>query len=188
MDKRMKKLNRKIVVLGIGNLLLKDEGVGIHLLNLLENDPLPPEVELVDVGTSTLNLLPVLKGAQKVIVIDAMKAGGKPGSIYRCRPQDLIPSQESSVSLHHIDFLQALKMAKQMGDDLEDRTIIFGVEPFQIEWEMDLSPVVQGKIPLIKKFVLEEIQRDEFPKSPIGLHRQTEDRLRYPRQKGCFKP
>jgi len=166
----VKKANRKIVVLGIGNLLLKDEGVGIHLLNQLEHDPLPPGVELVDGGTSTLDILPILKDAQKVIVIDAMKAGGEPGSIYRCHPQDLVPSQESSISLHHIDFLQALKMAKQMGDDLEDRTIIFGVEPFQIEWEMDLSPVVQGKIPLIKKFVLEEIQKDEFPKSPVRPH------------------
>jgi hydrogenase maturation protease len=175
-DFRVKERNRKTVVLGIGNLLLKDEGVGIHLLNLLEQDPIPPDVQLVEGGTSTIDILHALKDAGKIIVVDAMKAGGEPGSIYRCRPQDLVPSQESSISLHHIDFLQALKLAKQMGNDLENRTVILGVEPFQIEWEMNLSPVVQGKIPLIKRLVLEEIQNNEFTvKDGLNVRRVPEE-------------
>ena len=71
---------RNIIILGIGNLLLKDEGVGIHLIQLLEKESLPPGVELVDGGTSTLDILPLLKDADKIIVVDAMQARGEPGA------------------------------------------------------------------------------------------------------------
>lgn len=150
---------KRVIILGIGNLLLKDEGVGIQLVQLLEKETLPPGVELVDGGTSTLDILPLLQGADKIIVIDAMKAGGEPGSIYRCRPSDLIPSEEAPMSLHHIDFLQALKMNKMLGVDLEPRTIIFGVEPQEIEWEIGLTAALEEKMPLLKKLVLEEAGR-----------------------------
>jgi hydrogenase maturation protease len=161
---------KKIIILGIGNLLLKDEGVGIHLIQLLEKEPLPAGVELVDGGTSTLDILPLLKEADKIIVVDAMQARGEPGSIYRCRPRDLVPSEDAPMSLHHIDFIQALKMAKLLGDDLEPRTIIFGVEPKEIGWEIGLTPPVQEKITLLKKLVLEESQKaglgSDLPESP----------------------
>jgi len=147
--------------LGIGNLLLKDEGVGVHLIQTLEKETLPSGLELVDGGTSTLNILPLIKGANKIIVVDAMQAGGEPGSIYRCRPSDLIPSKEAPMSLHHVDFIQALKMAKLLGDDLEPRTIIFGVEPQEIGWEIGLSPPVQGKMPFLQKLVIEEALKDD---------------------------
>ena len=153
---------KKIIILGIGNLLLKDEGVGIQLIQLLEKEALPPGVELVDGGTSTLDILPLLKDATKIIVIDAMKAGGEPGSIYRCRPSDLIPSEDAPMSLHHIDFLQALKMTKLLGEDLEPRTIIFGIEPQEIEWAIGLTPPVAEKIPVLKKLVLEEARKPEI--------------------------
>jgi hydrogenase maturation protease len=155
-------MKEKIIILGIGNLLLKDEGVGIHLVQLLEAESLPPEVELVDGGTSTLDILPLLEGAGRIIVIDCMKAGGEPGDLYRCRPKDLVPSQDAPMSLHHIDFLQALKMAKLMGTDLEDRTVIFGVEPAEFGWEIGLSPEVRKKMPLLKEFVLKEIRKEAF--------------------------
>lgn len=152
----------KVIILGIGNLLLKDEGIGIHLIQNLEKETLPPGVELVDGGTSTLNILPCIKGADKIIVVDALKAGGEPGSVYRCRPSDLIPSEEAPMSLHHIDFLQALKMTKLLGEDLEPRTVIIGVEPLQIEWAIGLTPTLEAKIPALKKLVLEEAQKAEI--------------------------
>ena len=151
---------RKTIILGIGNLLLKDEGVGIHLIQLLEKESLPPGVELVDGGTSTLDILPLLKEADKIIVVDAMQARGEPGSIYRCRSQDLIPAEEAPMSLHHIDFVQALKMAKLLGDDLESRTIIFGVEPQEIGWEIGLTPPLAEKMPVLKQLVLEEASKN----------------------------
>ena len=64
------------------------------------------------------------------------------------------------MSLHHIDFVQALKMAKLLGDDLESRTIIFGVEPQEIGWEIGLTPPVQVKMPLLQKLVIEEALKD----------------------------
>ncbi len=133
----------------------------LPLIQLLEKEPLPPGVELVDGGTSTLDILPLLKEADKIILVDALQARGEPGSIYRCRPQDLIPAEDAPMSLHHIDFVQALKMAKLLGDDLESRTIIFGVEPQEIGWEIGLTPPVQEKMPLLQKLVVEEALKDD---------------------------
>jgi hydrogenase maturation protease len=151
----------KTVILGIGNLLLRDEGIGVHLVQGLEQEVLPPGVELVDGGTSTLNILPCIKGAKKIIVVDAMKAGGEPGSFYRCYPADLIPSGEAPMSLHHIDFLQALQMTKLLGEDLGPRTVIIGVEPLEIEWAIGLTPLLAGRLAALKKLVLEEAERKE---------------------------
>jgi hypothetical protein len=66
------------------------------------------------------------------------------------------------MSLHHIDFLQALKMNKLLGVDLEPRTIIFGVEPQEIEWEIGLTAPLEEKMPILKKLVLEEAGRIEI--------------------------
>src|SRR4030042_222600 len=77
-----------IVVIGIGNLLLKDEGIGIHALKALQESGLPPEVRLIDGGTSP-DLIAYTQAGDKLIIIDAARAGGQAGSIYRFRPEDL---------------------------------------------------------------------------------------------------
>jgi hydrogenase maturation protease len=146
----------KIVVLGVGNLLMADEGVGVHAIQALAGRDLPPEVELVDGGTSTLDLLPHLDKARRVIIIDALKAGGTPGDIYRCRPEDLVGNKEHPMSLHQVDFAQLMEMAKHMGYDIGP-AVIYGVEPMEIGWGMELSPKVAAKIPKLLDLVLEEI-------------------------------
>jgi hydrogenase maturation protease len=148
----------KIVVLGVGNLLLADEGVGIHAVQALAERELPPAVELVDGGTSTMDLLPHLHRARRVIVIDALKAGGMPGDIYRCRPEDLLNNQEKPMSLHQVDFVQLLDIAKRMGYQIGP-AVIYGVEPGEITWSMDLSPAVAAKMPKLLELVLTEIEK-----------------------------
>jgi hydrogenase maturation protease len=148
----------KIVVLGVGNLLLADEGVGIHAIQDLGRRDLPPEVELVDGGTSTLNLLPNLHRARAVIVIDALKAGGTAGDIYRCRPEDLVENQEQPMSLHQVDFVQLLQIAERLGYGIGP-AVIYGVEPGEITWSMDLSPAVAAKMPRLLELVVAEIAR-----------------------------
>jgi len=148
----------KIVVLGVGNLLLADEGVGIHAIQALAQCDLPPEVELVDAGTSTLNLLPYLHQARTVIVIDALKAGGAPGDIYRCHPEDLVENEERPMSLHQVDFVQLLQMADRIGYRIR-HAVIYGVEPGEITWSMDLSPAVAEKVPRLLELVRGEIEK-----------------------------
>ncbi len=79
-------------------------------------DGIPGHIELLDIGTSTMDLISHLEGVKKLIVIDAMKAGGTPGIIYRCKPEDLMPKGEEPISLHEIGLLETLTMAKKMGN------------------------------------------------------------------------
>ena len=149
-----KSLVRKTLVVGMGNLIYKDEGIGVHVIQEMETMKLPGHIELLDIGTSTMDLIAYLDGVEKLIVIDAMKAGGTPGTIYKCKPEDLLPKEDGPVSLHDIGLLETLTMAKKKG--LEIDTVVIGVEPKIFDWGMELSEEVKEKIPAIIEAVLKE--------------------------------
>ncbi len=138
----------------MGNLIYRDEGVGVHVIEEMKKMELPPRVELLDIGTSTMDLISYLDGVKKLIVIDAMKAGGTPGTLYRCDPEDLLPKEEGPVSIHEIGLLETLTMAKKKG--LEIDTVVIGVEPKVFDWGMELSEEVKDRIPDIIDAVLKE--------------------------------
>ena len=144
----------KILIIGIGNLLCRDEGIGVHVIERMKALELPDHVELLDIGTSTMDLISYLEGVKKLVVIDAMKAGGIPGTIYKCRPEDLLPTEDGPISLHEIGLIETLDMVKKKG--LEMETVIFGVEPKVLDWGMELSDAVKSKIPAIIEAVLKE--------------------------------
>jgi len=150
----IKKLMDKTLIVGIGNLLCRDEGIGVHVIHKMESMQLPGHIESLDIGTSTMDLIGYLDGVKKLIVIDAMKAGGRPGTIYKCTPDDLLPEEEGPISLHEIGLLETLNMAKKMG--MEIHTVIIGVEPKIFDWGMELSEEVKNKIPAIIEAVLKE--------------------------------
>jgi hydrogenase maturation protease len=150
----IKKLMEKTLIVGIGNLLCRDEGIGVHVVQEMKKLQLPAHMELLDIGTSTMDLISYLEGFKKLIIIDAMRAGGIPGTIYQCTPEDLIPSGEEPVSLHDIGVVETLTMAKKMG--MEIKTVIIGVEPKVLEWGMELSEEVKERIPSIIEAVLKE--------------------------------
>jgi hydrogenase maturation protease len=145
----------KILIIGIGNMLCRDEGVGVHVIEEMEDMELPEHVELLDIGTSTLDLVSHLEGVKKLIAIDALKAGGPPGTIYRFTPEDLLPKEGGPISLHEIGLLESLEMAKKMGRDIE--TVIIGVEPKVLDWGVELSEEVKKKIPAIIVAVQKEL-------------------------------
>ncbi len=144
----------KTLVVGMGNLIYRDEGVGVHVIEEMKKMELPPHIELLDIGTSTMDLIAYLDGVKKLIVIDALKAGGDPGDIYRCRSEDLLPKEEGPISLHDIGLLETLTMARKKG--LEIDTVVIGVEPMVFDWGMELSEEVKNRIPDIIEAVLKE--------------------------------
>jgi len=144
----------KILIVGIGNMLCCDEGVGVQVIQQMEFMELPGHIELLDMGTSTMELISHLEGVKKLIVIDAMKTGGTPGAIYKCKPEDLMPKGEEPISLHEVGLLETLTTAKQMGMEID--TVIIGVEPKVIDWGLELSEEVKKKIPTIIEAVLKE--------------------------------
>jgi hydrogenase maturation protease len=152
----MRMTDKKIVVLGIGNLILRDEGVGVHAVRELEGRKLPAHVEVIDGGTSLMELLPIIQEAERIIVIDALKGGGEPGTIYRVFPDDLMAEAERPLSLHQVGLLEILGMARQLGGD--PQVVIIGVEPNEISWGMELTPEVEAKLPKVIETVLGELQ------------------------------
>ncbi len=148
----------KITVLGIGNILLKDEGVGVRVIEHLKEYNLPKEVELVDGGTATLSLFPIFTETDYLIVIDAVKGKMSPGTTYRLGLNDLMPTKRASISLHDLGLLEALDMAKKIGKSPKS-VVIFGIEPKEMNWGIELSPEINRKLPQIARLVIEEIKR-----------------------------
>jgi hydrogenase maturation protease len=143
------------LILGMGNLLLCDEGVGVHVARALAQRDLPPDVAVVEAGTAFLDVLPDIEKADRILLIDAMEAGGAPGSVYRV-PFDQCLHPEMLASLHGFDLSRVLFMA---GSNRAPEVTVFGVEPARIEWGTELSPVIRQVLPAIEKAILNEVSR-----------------------------
>lgn len=147
----------KRIVVGIGNLLLQDDGVGVHVIRALEQRPLPSDVELLDGGTAGCDLLPFLTGAEKIIVVDAVQGGGPPGAVYRLTPEDCGgPQADGAISLHDLGVLVVLHDL-QLLEGRSVPVVIIGIEPGQIDVGMELTPEVEARIPQVVNLIVREL-------------------------------
>lgn len=144
----------RVLILGLGNLLLGDEGVGVHIAQFLQNQELGSHVEVQDVGTAILDALPSLEQADRVIVIDAVKAGGVPGTVYSM-PLAEFRAKSQIASMHGFDLQRVLRLTRT-----EHRPDVFvvGIEPEYIDWSLELSGAVQQALPLALNAVKMEIE------------------------------
>ena len=147
----------KIVVLGVGNLLLSDEGVGVHVANELVKLELPPGVTVVEGGTDGFRLINVITEADRLIVVDAVKGGGAPGSIYRFDINEVqnCPSGFKT-SVHQIGILEVINLSGLIGKT--PQTTVIGIEPESLEMGMELSPEIKSKIPRIIELIWDELK------------------------------
>jgi hydrogenase maturation protease len=150
--------SRKTVILGIGNLLLCDEGVGVHVANELLNMDLPPYVSVVEGGTDGFRLLNIITDADRLIIVDTVRGGASPGSIYRF-DIDEVRSCPSGfrTSVHQVGILEVIDLSGLIGKT--PHTTVIGVEPKSLEMSMELSPEIREKIPRVIELVLEELKR-----------------------------
>nr|MDO8081810.1 hydrogenase maturation protease [Candidatus Freyarchaeota archaeon] len=140
---------KRTVIIGVGNLLLGDEGVGIHVVEELNKRDLPANVEVVDGGTGGVTLLNLMEGADKVIIVDAILGGCKPGEIYVLDVDRLMKGVVKFFSLHEMDLLSALRIGKELGK-LPLELVVVGVEPKNYkEHSMDLSPEIKAVVPKV---------------------------------------
>ncbi len=145
----------RTAIVGVGNVLLKDEGIGVHLVReLSETMTLDNEVEIIDGGTSP-DVFPSLKGVEHLIVVDAVQAGGQPGTIYRLGPGDVTNAHSGLCSAHHLGLIEGLNMMRLLGMEPKS-TVIIGVEPRDISLGLDLSPDLQRVLPRLAEVVLQE--------------------------------
>ena len=140
-------------VVGIGNVLLRDEGIGCHVVGALEGIPLP-DVQVIDGGTCP-DVLQLLEDVDKLVIVDAVRGGGMPGQIYRFRPEDVTLEQKPLLSLHDMSLIDSLKLM-QVRHNVGDAVII-GVEPKEINCGLELSPELQERIPQIIDAILSEL-------------------------------
>ena len=144
----------KTLILGLGNLLLCDEGVGVHVARALMNAGCPEGVTVLDIGTAILDALPELASADRVIVVDAVKADEEPGSVYRM-PFDAFLRPTCIASMHGFDLSRVLALT---GRKDPPEVMVIGVEPACIEWSIDLSPQVAAVVPAVLAHVWDEIK------------------------------
>ena len=149
---------RPILVLGIGNILLRDEGVGVRVIEQMQNMHLPDNVELVDGGTAGADLLDVLAERKKVIVIDAVQADCEPGTVLRFTADDLVQPDGVGMSLHELGLGEALKMTEQLGCAPAE-VVVFGIKPKNISCGLELSEQISPSIPKVVELVLAEISK-----------------------------
>jgi len=145
----------KIAIIGIGNIILKDDGFGIHVIKELEKENLPQWVSLVDGGTSTLDMLSYFIDYKNIIIIDAIKLGAASGTFYKINYKDLKKYKASNMSVHDIQILDVIKMAKLMGAD--PNVVIYGVEPDEITYDLELSNTIKDKIPNVISYIKKEL-------------------------------
>lgn len=144
-------MNKDILVLGVGNLLLKDEGVGIHVILALEKEELPPNVSLMDGGTGGLHLISWIQDYNRIIMVDATLDHNPPGTIRLIRPRyatDFPPL----MSAHEIglrDMIDAMILTEKLPDI---QLIVVSAEDIS-EVGMDLTPVVQAAVPKVVKMI-----------------------------------
>lgn len=148
---------KRVLVLGVGNLVLTDEGIGVHVVQRMQQMDLPSHVEVLDGGTMGLDLIDDIEGRQKVVIVDAVKGGGPPGSVYRMTVDDIEEMPKSRVSLHDIDMTDVFKLA-DLFEIEKPEIVIIGVEPKDMESpSMELSPEVEAQIPRVIELVKKEI-------------------------------
>jgi len=145
-------------ILGIGNLLLKDDGIGVHLIEHLKELEFENtyNVELIDGGTCIPNLLDVFMKNGRIIVLDSIKGGYAPGTIYKLTPEELGTCIKETTSLHDVQVLDIMRDASLLG--FVPEVVIIGVEPEEITFDLDLSPIVKSTIPRIIEIITEELK------------------------------
>jgi len=145
------------VIIGAGNELMKDEGVGVHAIRILQDELCDsrPDIKLMDVGTSS-DFGHLIEGADKLVIVDAVEGGCEPGTIYRFTPQQIESESGLTTSFHQIGILENFRMMELMGMKIAE-TVIIGVEPAEVEVGLSLSPEIELRMPKIIQSVLDEI-------------------------------
>jgi hydrogenase maturation protease len=137
----------RVLVLGIGNILLNDEGVGVHVINRFQETlVIPDEVQVIDGGTMGLDLSPYFEGKTDVVVVDAICADGeKPGTIRRFSGSEVMTMLGERISPHQIG-LSDLLACTAVDTQLPENIVLLGIVPESLDTSLDLSPTIQAKV------------------------------------------
>jgi hydrogenase maturation protease len=148
---------KSVSVIGIGNSIMGDDGVGIHAVLKLREMGLPAAVEVFDAGTDAFYALGAMEGKDKAIILDACKGDNAPGTIYRfiCDPLHGKWEPAFGLSMHGMNFMDIMITSEAF--KLPPEIVLLGVEPEMIDWSTELSPKVKAVLPMLIEMVLREL-------------------------------
>jgi hydrogenase maturation protease len=155
------------VVIGLGNPLMGDDGVGLVVLERLRDDWRLDGVELVDGGTWGLSLLPVIEDAERLLLVDAIAAFGQPGDIIELSRERLPIYLERKLSPHQVDMKDALALAEWRGR-LPAEVVAIGVQPGVVELGTELSAAVAPRIGALVNTVVAQLRRWGHDCEPVA--------------------
>ncbi len=146
--------------MGVGNLLLGDEGVGIHLIRYLEQHfVMPAEVELYDGGTAGLYLSTFVETCRALIVVDALAIAAQPGTIRVYYDDEVKPGLlQTNLSPHQVGFLETIELCR-LQDREPEKLVVVGICPEQIEAGVELSATIRAVLPLLADEVINQLLR-----------------------------
>lgn len=146
--------NPEITLLGVGNILLTDEGLGVHVINELRDAyTFTPEINIIDGGTMGMELLTYMRGMKKLLLVDAINGGEEPGTVYEFPHRELEQYFTDHISVHEVGMQDILRIRHMQEDPLEDAMVI-GVEPETLEIGFEPSPTVAKVLPDVKERIL----------------------------------
>ena len=145
------------VVLGVGNVLRRDEGVGVHAVRALARHGCAAQADLMDGGTAVFDALSGWGSIDKLVVIDALQAGGEPGTITRVTAEEVADATAPALSLHQCGLIDALVQLRQAGLRL-GQVVIYGIEPGDTGWGDQLSPAVAASLSRLTRQVEADIE------------------------------
>jgi hydrogenase maturation protease len=140
-------MTRNTIVLGLGNPLMGDEGIGVKVIEMLQSASGDfPAADFVDAGTGGMSLLHLIAGRKKAIIIDCAVMGEKPGTLRRFTPDEIRTVKKlAHLSLHEVDILKVIELARQL-EECPDQITFFGIEPESIEQRMSLSSTLTQRL------------------------------------------
>ncbi len=156
-----------VLVLGVGNLLMQDEGIGVHVVHRLEREYRFPEgVQVLDGGTSGMELMEPIANSRYLIVVDAVKNGCPAGTLIRLTGAEVPTFFNNRLSPHQLALSDVLAALRLTGEEPERVTII-GIEPETIELGTELSPALVGEVGALIREVVTELSSMGYPPEPL---------------------
>jgi len=154
----------KTLIFGAGNLLLSDEGFGVHFIQHLQKHyTFPPDVTLYDGGTLGIMVSHMLEDADQVFLVDVIDAKGEAGDIYRYEKDDfMLGKLPIKMSPHQIGIQEVLALS-EIRDRCPEKITLFGIIPSSYEAGAELSPLLAGKLPGLAELVVAEIRASGSP-------------------------
>ena len=152
-----------VLILGIGNLVMSDDGVGVKVVQKLQREYLLPDfVDIMDGGTLGLDILPRLEGIERLIVVDAIETGDIPGTLVRLVGDEIPLALETKVSPHQMGLKDLLTVSLLMGHAPREMVLV-GVQPGSIEMDTELTPEVDVQMDAMLDLVLKELNEWGIP-------------------------